>query len=77
MTSLSSTSGQSDSSSVVYQHESFTTFVERILELAATLWPNSDFRVERLPGGGFHRIIGLTRRADAGHGETHMIVRMP
>jgi hypothetical protein len=73
----------SDSSSVVYQHESFTTFASRILELAATLWPDSDFDLERLPGGGFHRIIGLTRRrrttatCAACDGETQLIMRIP
>ncbi|KAK5657166.1 hypothetical protein OQA88_3223 [Cercophora sp. LCS_1] len=80
MMSLSSASGQSDSSSVVYQHEPFLTFAKRILDLAATLWPHSEFCVERLPGGGFRRIIGLTRRtpaAGADDGETHLIVRMP
>ena len=76
--SLSPDSDQSDSSSVVYEHEPFTTFASRILELAAKLWPDSDFFAERLPGGGFHRIIGLTRRRHGVcDGEMQFIVRIP
>jgi aminoglycoside phosphotransferase (APT) family kinase protein len=52
-----------------------------VLDLALSLWPDSDasdFVVERLQGGGFHRIVGLTRRQPAvAVGETHYIVRIP
>lgn len=77
--SISSSSDASDSSSVVYEQEPFCTFHRRVLDLAANLWPDSDasqFSVERLHGGAFHRIIGLTRRQPAS-GETKYIVRIP
>ncbi|KAI1739130.1 hypothetical protein F4680DRAFT_449234 [Xylaria scruposa] len=58
---------ESDSSSLVFDHEPFSTFQLRARELAQRLWPNAapaDIIVERLRGGGFNRIIGLTHQAD-------------
>ncbi len=50
-----------------------------MLDLALGLWPGSDaseFVVERLGGGGFHRVIGLTRRQPAVR-EPRYSVRIP
>ncbi|KAI0857480.1 hypothetical protein F4860DRAFT_356866 [Xylaria cubensis] len=61
------TNSKSDSSSLVYGHEPFATFQLRAQKLGQKLWPNAapgDIIVERLVGGGFNRIIGLTHQAD-------------
>lgn len=66
---LSSTSASldapSESSTIVWKHESFANFQPKVLNFAKTfIWPHSDLKdeitVERLRGGGFNRIIGLT-----------------
>ncbi|KAK3364405.1 hypothetical protein B0T25DRAFT_435166, partial [Lasiosphaeria hispida] len=74
----SHSSDRSDSSSVVYQHEPFTIFCSRILDLAASNWPDSDvngFCAERLSGGGFFASSASHDRTSAG--ETRYIVRIP
>lgn len=74
---------ESDSSSVVYDHEPFATFRHSVLALAvSSIWPDSvpkEIAVERLPGGGFNRIIALTRqRSDAQPDtKTQYILRIP
>ncbi|KAJ0124448.1 hypothetical protein J7T55_005786 [Diaporthe amygdali] len=62
---LDSKDAQSESSSIVYGHESFAHFQPKVLALArSTIWPhsqpNDEIIVERLRGGGFNRILGLT-----------------
>lgn len=79
MSASPSSSDASDSSSVVYDHEPFATFCSRVRDLAVGLWPNSnanDFRIERLGGGAFHRVIGLTQR-QPGVEEARYILRIP
>ncbi|EPE04828.1 hypothetical protein F503_06377 [Ophiostoma piceae UAMH 11346] len=60
----------SESSTIVYDHEPFSTFKDRVLAFALTcLWPDAaadDVTVERLPGGAYNRIIGLTRHVRDG-----------
>jgi len=54
----------SDSSTLVYDHEAFDTFRHRVADFALTLWDGakaSDFEVTRMSGGGFNRVIGITR----------------
>ena len=57
---------ESDTSSVIYSHEPFATFQRRVLALAQKgIWADAaphDITVERLAGGGYNRIIGLTRQ---------------
>ncbi|KAH7150201.1 hypothetical protein B0J13DRAFT_620525 [Dactylonectria estremocensis] len=78
-----SPNGQSDSSSIVYHHEPFDEFRSRVLVLALTdIWPSSipdEITIERLRGGGFNRIIGLTRHHyDAGIDiQTQYVLRIP
>ncbi|RGP67329.1 phosphotransferase enzyme family [Fusarium sporotrichioides] len=73
----------SDSSSVVYDHEPFETFRSRVLTFAlSTIWPDAvaqEITVERLKGGGFNRIIALTRQSvDAQPDKkTDYILRIP
>lgn len=90
MSSLSTSSqrpdDESDSSSVVYDHEPFDTFRHRVLALALSIWRDGkpdEFTIERLPGGGFNRIIGLTRRRinvqsnTSANANTQYILRIP
>ncbi|KAI1193311.1 hypothetical protein F5X97DRAFT_336852 [Nemania serpens] len=66
----SESDNESDSSSVVYEHESFATFQSRVLEFALKFWPDAahaDITVDRLLGGGYNRIIGITRRSTKPH----------
>ncbi|KAI1108296.1 hypothetical protein F5Y14DRAFT_445566 [Nemania sp. NC0429] len=61
----SDSSDTSDSSTVVYGHEPFVTFESRVRDLAQKIWPDAspfDITVERLPGGGYNRIIGLAKK---------------
>jgi hypothetical protein len=85
MSSSSSNSGsdaESASSTVVYGHEPFITFRSRVLAFAqSNIWTDAtpkEIAVERLQGGGFNRIIGLTRQF---HGRSNMeiqyILRLP
>lgn len=60
-----SSCAQSESSSIVYGHESFDQFQSKVLAFArSSVWPHADgtdkITVERLRGGGYNRIIGLT-----------------
>ncbi|KAJ4122972.1 hypothetical protein NW768_009963 [Fusarium equiseti] len=78
--SSDSNDGESDSSSVIYDHEPFETFRSRVLTFAlSTIWPDAvaqEVAVERLPGGGFNRIIALTRRPQPDQ-KTEYILRIP
>ncbi|KAI8963091.1 kinase-like domain-containing protein [Daldinia sp. FL1419] len=64
--SLSDSSVCSDSSTVMWDHEEFETFQLTVLVFALNdVWPNTwfnDITIERMQGGGFNRIIGMTRR---------------
>lgn len=53
------------SSTIYYQQESFDGILPKVIDLArSTIWPGSDpddqVTVERLKGGSFNRVIGLT-----------------
>ncbi|KAH3951810.1 hypothetical protein HBI56_084060 [Parastagonospora nodorum] len=61
---LDNSDAVSDTSTLEWDHESFETFQHRVLELALTLWDGtkaSDIEVTRLAGGGYNRIIGITK----------------
>ncbi|KAM0430434.1 hypothetical protein ACHAPT_005780 [Fusarium lateritium] len=78
-TSSSHSGDESDSSSVVYDHEPFITFRSRVLALAtSSIWPDAapeEVTVERLQGGGFNRIIGLAQQKS--NTKTQYILRIP
>ncbi|KAK7710340.1 hypothetical protein SLS64_005925 [Diaporthe eres] len=64
-TESSSSDAQSESSSIVYGHESFDQFQDKVLAFArsCTWLPSNDeneISVERLHGGTYNRVIGLT-----------------
>ncbi|OTA68036.1 kinase-like protein [Hypoxylon sp. EC38] len=74
---------ESDTSTLEWDHEPFSTFQSRVHEFAhKNIWPETDPQhiiVERLRGGGFNRIIGLTRlNSDKDNSpETRYILRIP
>ncbi|KAK3688263.1 kinase-like domain-containing protein [Podospora appendiculata] len=73
----------SETSTLEYGQEAFDTFQTRVLDLAVTkLWPDTaaeDMTVERLKGGGYNRIIGLSLAQPSAHGDgkTDYILRIP
>ncbi|KAK8097743.1 uncharacterized protein PG998_013229 [Apiospora kogelbergensis] len=76
----SDASERTASSSVQYDHEPFETFKDRVLSLAQShIWidaPAGEILVDRLPGGGFNRIIGLTRQSQSDD-KIQYILRLP
>lgn len=73
---------ESQNSTVEYNHEPFETFQSRALALAhSTIWPGTapgTVTVERLHGGGYNRIIGLTLQADNESYKTvNYVLRIP
>ncbi|KAH7017145.1 hypothetical protein EDB80DRAFT_747407 [Ilyonectria destructans] len=76
---------ESDSSSIVYKHEPFVTFRSRVSALAVTsIWPGSvpdEITIERMRGGGFSRIIGLTQHHNSQTSQTdtktQYVLRIP
>jgi len=79
--SSSSSCSESASSSVVYDHEPFATFRLRVLELAQSIWVGAspeEITIERMAGGGFNRIIGLSRTIGSQEEEkTQYVLRIP
>lgn len=75
MSDSDSSAAQSESSTIVYGHESFDQFQSKALAFAQSrVWPqaglNDKITVERLCGGGFNRIIGLTLISSSGKEHT-------
>ncbi|KAF7553337.1 hypothetical protein G7Z17_g3722 [Cylindrodendrum hubeiense] len=74
---------ESESSTIVYDHEPFVTFRSRVLAIAITsIWPGSTpntIVIERMRGGGFNRIIGLTQHHPGAQPDanTRYILRTP
>jgi len=77
---MASSDSESDSSSVVYDHEPFATFRLRVLELTQSLWvgasPN-EIAIERMAGGGFNRIIGISRAIGSQEEKIQYVLRVP
>ncbi|KAF7559792.1 hypothetical protein G7046_g4348 [Stylonectria norvegica] len=72
----------SETSTVSWSKESFAAFKLRVLEFACdSIWPDAaaeDIIVERLRGGGFNHIIGLTRHFPNDSGkDISYILRIP
>lgn len=67
----------SQASTDMYEHEPFDTFVHKIHNLIATLFPNDiPIKVERMSGGSFHRILRGVLGCDKDTPRT-VIVRIP
>ncbi|KAI4270740.1 MAG: hypothetical protein L6R35_006590 [Caloplaca aegaea] len=71
-------SNVSESSSVVYNHEPFDQYALKVKDLCQKLWPlaTEDFVIERLPGGSYNRIIGITTPPSASGTEKRYILRV-
>lgn len=70
---------ESDSSTVVYDHEAFETFKVRVLELCQTVLAplKGEISVERMHGGGFNRIIGISVVSNESPTISQYIIRIP
>ena len=70
----------SESSTIVWGHEPFDSFRNRVLELAQTLWATSstdDIEIERMAGGGFNRVIGISRKVSGHEEREQYVLRVP
>ena len=73
----------SQTSTIRYEQENFELYSIRVKELCHLLWPNSsktsspnEFHIERLKGGTFHRIIGITIKLSS-HSTERLVLRIP
>ncbi|KAL4796819.1 hypothetical protein BDV19DRAFT_360501 [Aspergillus venezuelensis] len=75
----SDTNSQSDPSTLVYDHEPFDTFKTRVLKLASNVFntANATISIERMQGGGFNRIIGISVASETGASTGQYILRIP
>ncbi|KAI0849181.1 kinase-like domain-containing protein [Daldinia vernicosa] len=79
----SESSRHSVTSTVLWDHDAFETYQFSVLEFALyNIWPGAnlnDIIIERLKGGGFNRIIGLTRKGNSrtNSADVQYIVRIP
>ncbi|KAL8773222.1 MAG: hypothetical protein Q9209_001898 [Squamulea sp. 1 TL-2023] len=71
----------SESSTVVYSHESYEIFEPRVQQLCRHLWPLAaeaeSFEVERLKGGSYNRVIGIKTPPSTGEAQRMYILRIP
>ncbi|KAL3475437.1 hypothetical protein BJX99DRAFT_158291 [Aspergillus californicus] len=76
---MSSEDSQSESSTVVYDQEPFESFKTRVLELCQTVICPADgeISIERMSGGGFNRIIGVSVTSDEHSPVRQYILRVP
>ena len=74
----SDSSRVSNTSTLEYDHEPYEQYRSRVEELCHLLWPSAteDFIIERLRGGSFNRIIGITIRASNQEAEDRYILRI-
>lgn len=74
-------SGVSDSSTLVYDHETWLDFVPHVHELCRQLWPSAsedeEFVLEKLRGGSYNRIIGIKTPPSAEEAPGSYILRIP
>lgn len=70
----------SDTSTLVYDHECFESFQSRVLSLSSAIFApdeGSVVTVERMRGGGFNRIIGISVNENGQAIPSHYICRIP
>ncbi|KAI4148728.1 MAG: hypothetical protein L6R39_002712 [Caloplaca ligustica] len=69
----------SDSSTLVYSHTPFNEYIPIVRELCQTLWVSAaqDFEIERLRGGSYDRIIGITAPDTTSNVPIQYILRIP
>ncbi|KAF2093465.1 hypothetical protein NA57DRAFT_81392 [Rhizodiscina lignyota] len=69
-------SDQESTSTVVYGQEPYATYEGKVLKLCHTLWPDipaDHVKAERLKGGGYNRIIGISQQSTS-TGETEDLI---
>ena len=69
----------SQTSTVEFEHEPFDQYVSKVQQLCQDLWPLAmeGFTIERLRGGSFNRIIGITFLSSTSNKEESFILRIP
>ncbi|KAL8940720.1 MAG: hypothetical protein Q9216_002671 [Gyalolechia sp. 2 TL-2023] len=69
----------SDSSTLTYSHTPFDQYATQVRQLCRLLWPSAteDFVIERLQGGSYNRIIGITVPPSVGSDQGSYILRVP
>ncbi|KAL8640409.1 MAG: hypothetical protein Q9226_008751 [Calogaya cf. arnoldii] len=71
----------SETSTLVYDHETWSDFVPRVHQLCRQLWPSAsedeEFVVEKLKGGSYNRIIGIETPSSTGAAHGSYILRIP
>ena len=80
--SVASTSSiASETTTVVYGHETWEDFVPRVHQLCRQLWPSAsedeEFIIEKLRGGGYNRIIGIETPPSTSDSHGRYILRIP
>ncbi|KAL8892262.1 MAG: hypothetical protein Q9215_000775 [Flavoplaca cf. flavocitrina] len=74
-------SAVSETSTLVYDHETWVDFVPHVHELCRQLWPsaleNDEFIVEKLRGGSYNRIIGIKTPPSTGEAHGSYVLRIP
>ncbi|KAK0712317.1 hypothetical protein B0T21DRAFT_352552 [Apiosordaria backusii] len=79
--SHSRSDAEPETDSIINQVEPFEAYQHRVLTLAQTVvWPDAapdEITVERLGGGSYNRIIGITRHAGTVSEATRYILRIP
>ncbi|KAL8918108.1 MAG: hypothetical protein Q9208_007548 [Pyrenodesmia sp. 3 TL-2023] len=75
----SATSIISETSTLEYEHEPFDQYISKVQQLCRKLWPSAteDVKIERLKGGAFHRVIGITIPSSSDEGGKSYILRVP
>ncbi|KAL8784718.1 MAG: hypothetical protein Q9213_003814 [Squamulea squamosa] len=71
----------SQTSTLMYEHETWNDFVPRVHQLCRQLWPSAssdeEFIVEKLKGGSYNRIIEIEIPPSTGEAQGHYILRIP
>lgn len=80
--SVASTSSfASETTTVVYDHETWGDFAPRVHQLCRQLWPaaseDEEFTLEKLKGGSYNRIIGIETPPSTGDAHGRYILRIP
>lgn len=76
---MSNSDNESNHSTIVYGQEPYDDYHSRVLKLCQNQWPSSDkeFVIERMKGGGYNRIIGITIVDSQTQEEDRLILRVP
>ena len=77
----SASSFVSETTTIIYGHETWDDFAPRVHHLCRQLWPSAskaeDFIVEKLKGGSYNRIIGIETPPSSNEAHGRYILRIP